>query len=168
MTKRDFFIVIIKIFGLYLMLNTIFQVIPASFTIASMDGFDFSIIWFFLGTIILICLFILLIFLADKVVTFLKLDLYFDDDRIDFGKLNSVDIIKIATFIISGLLIINNLPYFVTNTLIVFKNNVRSYNFELTNKFEWAVSGINLILGYFLISNMNFIAQKIDKTIYKE
>jgi len=116
MTKRDFFILIIKLFGLMTIVTSLFSVLPSNISLILMDIDAFSLIWIAATVIILIGLFVLLVFKADKVVGLLKLDKGFDEEKIELGSLNSTDIIKIGTFIIGGLLIIDSIPAFLSHT----------------------------------------------------
>jgi len=84
MTKKDFFILIIKIFGLFSVVSSLFSILPSNISFALMDFGFFSLIWIAVVLVVIIGLFVLLIFKAEKVVKLLKLDKGFDEDRIDF------------------------------------------------------------------------------------
>ena len=168
MTKKDFFILIIKIFGLFSVVSSLFSILPSNISFALMDFGFFSLIWIAVVLVVIIGLFVLLIFKAEKVVKLLKLDKGFDEDRIDFGNLKSVDIIKIATFIIGGLLILHNIPGFLNHTFFAFKGNIAGVDYHTPKEiFDWIVSGMNLIIGYLLLTNFEFVA-KIFKTKKEE
>lgn len=165
MTKRDFFILIIKLFGLYSIITTIFSVLPGNITFA-LTNFDvFGIIWIILALVIVLVLFVILIFKAENIVKLLNLDNGFDDDRIDFGKLNSSGIVKVTVFVIGGLLIIDNIPIFLSHTFFAFKKDLNGIIENGNSKFYWAVSTIKIVLGFLLITNFKFIATllKTDK-----
>ncbi len=101
MTKRDFFILIIKLFGLFSVVTSLFTSLPSHFSFALMDIDAFSLIWIGLTAIVVVGLFILLIFKSDKVVDLLRLDKGFEDDSIAFGNLSSIEIVKIGTLTMS-------------------------------------------------------------------
>ncbi len=159
MTKRDFFILIIKVFGLYSLITSLFSVLPSNITIAVMDSDTFTILWIIAALAIVFGLFIALIFKADKVVRLLKLDKGFDDDKIEIGSLKTTDIIKLGTFIIGGLLILNNIPVFLSHSFFAFKQDIYGHelDFNKQDKFNWAISGLNLIIGFLLLSNYEFV-----------
>jgi hypothetical protein len=159
MTKRDFFIIIIKLFGLFSVVTSLFSVIPSNISFALMDIDLFSVIWIIAVIVIVIGLFVLLIFKSDKVVKLLKLDKGFDDERIEIGNLNPNSIVKLAVIIIGGLLIIDNIPAFLSHTLYAFKENIIGINYDTMDKFNWAVSGINLVLGFLLLTNYNTVSK---------
>ena len=167
MTKRDFFILIIKLFGLMSIVTSLFSVIPSNISFALMDIDAFSLIWIAVAIIVVIGLFILLVFKADKVVRLLRLDKGFDNEKIELGNLNSTDIVKIGTFIIGGLLILDNIPGFLSHTLFAFKGSVVGQVYGSKDNFYWAVSGINIFLGFLLLTNYSFVARLL-KTKNKE
>jgi hypothetical protein len=136
-------------------------VLPSSLSFALMDFDIFSIFWISIVSILVIGLFVLLVFKSSKIVTLLKLDKGFDNDKIELGNFQPSDIIKIGTFIIGGLLIINNIPGFLSHSLFAFKGNIIGMDYETQAKFNWAISGLNLLIGYLLITNYGFIAKKL-------
>lgn len=161
MTKRDFFILIIKVFGLFSVVTSLFSVLPSNISFAMMDIDALSILWIVMALVVVVGLFVALIFKADKVVRLLKLDKGFDDEKIEIGNLKSTDIIKIGTFIIGGLLILDNIPAFLSHSLFAFKGDVIGLEYNSQDKFRWAVSGLNLIIGFLLLTNYDFVAKKL-------
>lgn len=163
MTKRDFFILIIKVFGLFSVITSLFSVLPGNISFAMMDIDTLSIIWIVVAALVVIGLFVFLVFKSDKVVTLLRLDKGFDDEKIEFGNFKPTDIIKIGTFIIGGLLILNNIPAFLSHSLFAFKGDVVGIEYHTQDKFNWAVSGLNLIIGCLLLTNYNFVASRLNR-----
>jgi len=161
MTKKTFFILAIKIFGLFSFVTSIFSVIPGSISFALMDIDTASIIWMIVAAAVIVGLFVLLVFKADKVVEVLRLDKGFEDNRVELGNLTSTDIIKLGTFFIGGILFIESIPGFLSHTLFAFKNKNLGIKYEFEDKFNWAVSAINLIIGYLLLTNSGFVANKM-------
>ncbi len=159
MTKRDFFILLIKVFGLYSIITTLFSVIPNSLSSISLDFGIAAILWSIFGSGIAIGITVILLSKADKVVQLLKLDKGFDDDRIDFGNIKPSDIVKIGSFIIGGFLILNNIPNFISHALFSYKSEVVGYEYTSKQYFQWAVSGVNILLGLFLFTKYDLIAK---------
>lgn len=95
MTKRDFFIIVIKTFGLYLLISVLFSVLPGNIVFVIQNIELVGILWLLATGIIVIGLFLLLINKATKISSVLNLEKGFDDDRIDFSGLKSIDIIKL-------------------------------------------------------------------------
>lgn len=158
MTKRDFFILIIKLFGLFSLITSLFSILPSSISFALWEFDIFTAIGVIILSVLIVVLFVLLITKADKVVTILKLSEKFDDDKIEIGNLNPINIVKLAIITIGGLLIINNIPEVLIHTLFAFKDDHSGMTYDTIDKFNWAVSGIKLILGFLLMTNYNSIS----------
>ena len=103
MTKKDLFRLIIKIFGLYSIITTIFSALPSniSWVITQIDLT--GIIWLIGTVIVIILLFMFLVYKPDKIIGWLKLDRGFDNDTIEFQNFNSENILKLAVIVIGGI-----------------------------------------------------------------
>ena len=115
---------------------------------------------------LVIFLFLFLIFKSDLIIKWLKLDRGFDDDRIDFQNFNVPSIIKLAVIVIGGILIINNIPAFLNHCFFAFKYSIGNNQMDSTVKysssfdyFNLGVSFLNIVIGYFMITNYNFISR---------
>lgn len=159
MTKRDFFIVLIKIFGLFFLIASISVTMQSISFVFSFEMDFVFLLSVIIGLAIVIGIFLLLIFKSDKIVHSLKLDKGFDEERIEFGNLTSFDVVRIATFIIGGILLIDNIPDFITQTVLAFKGDVQPFGDKVHDNYKWAISGTNIIIGYLLITNYYFIAK---------
>ncbi len=157
MTKKDFFILIIKLFGLYSIITALFVTLPSNFSFVFMEIGLISIIYLVMILGILIALFIFLIFKSHHVVRILKLEKGFDNDKIELGNLSTTEIVKIAIFIIGGFLIIDNIPIFINQTFSAFYSDINSQNMTSNFNWNWIVNGLNILLGYLMITNINFI-----------
>ena len=163
MTKRDFFILILKLFGLYSIVSVLFSVLPGSFSII-LPEFSFTSILFFIGIVIIVVgIFVLLIFKSAKIVDLLHLDKGFDEDKIDLGNLNSLSIIKIGAIVIGGLLFLNNISSFINYLVYAFKAGQTGFGPENKNIFQLVISGLNILVGYLLITNYANIAKILSK-----
>ncbi|MEH6682522.1 MAG: hypothetical protein V7724_18420 [Sediminicola sp.] len=171
MTKRDFFRIIIKLFALYSAIIAIFSLIPSYLSYA-LNQFDLTTVILVLGSLtIVIGLLFALIFGADKIIKVLKLDKGFDDERIEFGNLRETNILKLATIIIGGLLIIDNFPVFLLQTYLAFKNEIKSggsdgmldaLTYERVDYFKLVVSSISILIGYLMITNYTRVTKWIS------
>lgn len=159
MTKRDFFILLIKIFGLYSLIASLFSTLPGqlSFLVQSLDPISLSIMT--ASIVVVMGLFALLIFKADKIVDLLKLDRGFDEERIELDKIDSDQIIKIGTFVIGDLLLLDHLPTFVSQTIFAFKASQIGLEHGDQDKMIWLANGLNLVIGYLLLTNYDFVAK---------
>lgn len=166
MTKRDFFRIIIKIFGLYSLILTVFIVLPTS--MGYITDFDpTTLLWIFGITVLIVLMFAFLIYNTDKIINLLKLHKGFDDDRIELGNFNNEKILQFALILIGGFLFLGHLPDFLQYCYPAFKKQVapNGLNFmegmafgSSVDYFNWAISGMNLIMGYLILTNYNRIA----------
>ncbi len=164
MTKRDFFIPVIKLFVVMYIVASLFSVLPSNISIALMDIDAFSLTLIIVAVLIVIGQFVLLVFKSDKVVELQKPDKGFDDDIIELGNINSVDIVKIGSFIIGALLILDNITAFLSHTLFAFKGSVVGQVYGTQDKLYRAVNRWNLDLGCLLIINYDFMAKLLKTT----
>ena len=177
MTKKDLFRLIIKIFGLYFVISSIFSFTPMIIESVT-SQFDFNVqfdyagfIWLMINLAWIILLFVFLIYKPDIIVKWLKLDRGFDDDRIDFQNFNTANILKLAVIVIGGLLLIHNIPIFLSNSWFAFKASVGSnINNDTTLQFgslrdyiNLGIAFINIVIGYFLVTNYNFVSKLLNE-----
>lgn len=165
MTKRDFFRLLIKIFGLYSFIISIFTLLPE--TISSFVHYeDYTFIFIALGSLFIgafICF--LLIYKADFIINKLELDKGFDDENIILGNLDSSRILKLAILLVGFFLVIDYVPNFLYHIINAFKKEVSLYGIEgqKVDYFNLSVSLINIILGYLLITNYKRLADYLDR-----
>lgn len=173
MTKKDLFRLIIKIFGLYFVISTMLSTLP--FYIETLTSlFDLNnhteysyYIWMIFNMLFLVFLFVFLIYKTDLIIKWLKLNKGFDEDRIDFQNFNIANILKLAVIVIGGLLLIHNIPIFLSNSWFAFKASVGSnINNDTTLQFgslrdyiNLGIAFINIVIGYFLVTNYNFVSK---------
>ena len=154
MTKRDFFILMIKLFGLYFLVKALF-----SLSILRFDHFGpFDLFAVMVGIGIIGGLFWLLTFKAGELIDFLKLTRGFSEDRMELGNIKTGDIIKTGTFIIGGLMIIDSVPGFLSNTFWAFKGD-----FGSQEKFNLILKGLNILFGYLIATNYEFVAKLLQE-----
>jgi len=177
MTKRDLFIILIKIFGLYFIALVLLSNLPSNMIFVLRDIEVFSVIWLVFGLIITIGIGYLLISKAGKISSILNLNRGFDDDRIDFSGLKNIHIIKFSVLVVGFILFLENIPAFLSYTLFAFKSSVpKGFDqaFENSNLIKyhrledyiyWGTSAFNLLMGYLLISNYKKISLFINEKI---
>lgn len=165
MTKRDLFRVLIKIFGFYSGIITLFSIVPGY--VSTLPNDFIPMLFLFVFGMIFLSLFLVyvLIFKTDFIIDKLKLDQGFDEDRIQFENLNNENLLKFAVLIIGGFLVLDYLPSFLNHTFQAFKTKIHSTenNIYTINYFNWISSGINLVLGYLLLTNFKRIASYFNK-----
>ena len=164
MTNKDFFRLMIKLFGLYQFLLLIFTSLPSNLQLIFNDFFSISSII----TLILITLFILAVYYVfvkkpDLIIDFFKLDKGFDNNEITVSNLNSDTILQIGMVLIGGFLIVDNFSYFISSFITYFKISYMSENLESLKIFESLIlGGANLIIGFCLIIYRKQIAKKFQ------
>ena len=164
MTNKDFFRLMIKLFGLYQFLLLIFTSLPRNLQLLFNDFFSISSII----TLILITLFVLAVYYVfvkkpDLIIDFFKLDKGFDNNEITVSNLNSDTILQIGMVLIGGFLIVDNFSYFISSFITYFKISYMSENLESLKIFESLIlGGANLIIGFCLIIYRKQIAKKIQ------
>lgn len=164
MTNRDFFRLMIKLFGLYQFLLLIFTFLPSNLQLIFNDFFSMSSII----SIVLITLFIIAVYYVfvknpDLIINFFKLDRGFDKNEITVNNLNSDTILQIGMVLIGGFLIVDNLGYFISSFITYFKISYMKENFESLKNFEALIlGGVNLISGFCLIIYRKQIAGKFQ------
>jgi len=104
-----------------------------------------------------------LILKAGYLVDKLRLSKGFDEERIDLGNLDSIEIIKISLMIIGGLLFINNIPTFLTYLVYSFKADQIGITSNNDYLFKLGVSAINIIIGYLIFTNSAFLSKHLNK-----
>lgn len=157
MTKRDFFIVLIKVFGLYATFVSLFSIVPRMFSYAG-AGFDaLSLTWILLSALVVVGLFVGLLFKTDAVVRLFRLERGFDEERIDLGRLSGRTIIKISLLIIGATMVIDQLPAFLSHSYYAFKADLHGQDYASDSNFNWALSSLELILGLALVTQYDRI-----------
>lgn len=172
MTKRDFFRLIIKLFGLYSLILTVFTWIPSNLPFLTY-GFELTPILLVLGLALLsLLIFYVLIIKTDAIINFLKLDKGFDDPNITIGSIGTDKILMLGIILIGGLLLIHSMADLILYSCLAFKKEVQKEGFEgiLNDTFgttadyiNWAFSAINTVLGYVLLTNYNKVANWLHK-----
>lgn len=172
MSKKDFFRIIFKLFGLYSVIITVLNYIPANISYVFYKFEPLIILWVLGATILAIGLYILLIRKTDKILSWLKIEEGFDDDRIEIGNFNGLGVLKLALILIGGFLVVDHLPKLLHYTYLAFKKEVSPNGLNLLESYDsfgqmdyaqWAISGINVVMGYLLLMNYKRMASWLNK-----
>ncbi|MGN6645753.1 MAG: hypothetical protein ACTHJT_04405 [Cytophaga sp.] len=167
MTKRDLFILIIKLFALYALITSLFGVLPMLTSTMRFEWTAFDVLYL-LAYIAFFCfLFYLLTIKSDKIVDLLKLDKGFDSDFIQFGSIEKIQIIQLGLIITGGLIFISDLPELIVGIFNLFKANVQK-DIEDTlgfmtpqNNTYLVIDFIRILMGYLILTNHEYIAKKL-------
>lgn len=174
MSTTDFFRLVLKLFALYLLVTTLFSVLPGTMGFVISTGIDWrGILWICFIIILLLSLFTLLAFKSDRIVEKLKLGKGFDNPHIPFDKMDAHTIIKVGCIVIGGLTFLQNLPSLLTHLYIAFRMGasgsledfVLGYDAQ-NNTFELVINILNIAISYLLLTNYawvsKWLAQKED------
>ena len=166
MTKRDFFRIIIKLFGLYSMILTLFNFIPSNISNFVMYKEELWFIFIVLGSMFLtVALFLILLFKTDFIIDKLGLDKGYDENIIILGDFKNEQIFKFALILIACFLIVDNFPRVLFEMINIFKTKSSSnsiYGYEV-DYFNFIVGIVNIIIGLFLIANYKILSAYLDK-----
>jgi hypothetical protein len=167
MTKRDFFIVLIRVFALFLLLSTFFGVVP------SLLPYSYSgSLWYFAITVlvtfaVLVGIFVVLLQHTGKVVDRLKLAKGYDDDRIELGNPNKVMLIRLAILFGGTYLIVDRLPFALLGIFAIFRKNINSYeaiSFDApADNTRLLLNILSIVMGYLLIANNGKLANWMER-----
>lgn len=164
MTNRDFFRLMIKLFGLYQFLLVVFTFLPTNLQLLFNNFFSISsFVSIALLTFFTLGVYYLFIKNPDVIINFFKLDKGFDQYKITVANLSSDTILQIGVVLIGGFLIVDNVGFFISSFITYFKISFMKESFESLQNFQNLVlHGINLILGFCLIIYRKQIAEKFQ------
>jgi len=157
MTKKDFFRIILKLFGLYWLVSSLYATFPSWITMLIVDVDVMQIVEVFISFCIVLFIFIFLIYKTDIIISWLKLDAGFDENKVEFQNFNTENILKLGVIIIGGILIVNNIPNFLTQAFFAFKLQVMNNNDVVTlgqqSYYRWTINFLNILVGYLMLTN---------------
>lgn len=166
MTIRTFWMILIKILGLFLISGALI-VLPQSISFmyyAFKSGEFIDIVSVSAINLILLLIYGLLIWLCvyktSWIIEKLKLDKGFEAEKIELN-IGESKIITIAIIVIGGLIFIETLPVLFRDLFIFFqdKNLFKDYP-----KSGWIIFGVcKVVIGYLLMTNSFKIAKFIDQ-----
>ncbi|WP_146090656.1 hypothetical protein [Aureitalea marina] len=111
------------------------------------------------------------------IINLLQLDKGYDDDTIVLGNFDSLKIVKFALIIIGGMMLLDYVPDFLRYSFLAFKSEVSANGLDEFERmsygssidyFNWALSGVNIVIGYLMLSNYSKIGKWLtrdDKTL---
>jgi len=169
MTKKDFFRLIIKTVAIYWTIVTVFSIISFLFSLYEVFEHEKSIsrdiiVYPLSIAIFEILILILTIKYTDNIIKILRLDKGFDDAQIVIGSFDVLKWTQFAIIILGGLLFIENLPGFLTQTFSFFKQQISAKQISefAPNRFveiRYYTQIVSLVIGYLFISNNRAVAR---------
>ncbi len=164
MTKRDFFIIVIRIIGLYGFLHSLFLLINKLILLIEHPVHLKSIYTQLEPVVLNLLIWFLIIYYSVYLVKLLGLDKGFDDKDIHLGDISLKKILIFAIIIVGGIAIINSLAEIFYTVSLLLRNWIDP-NYKLFGRNEIThkliVSTIKFGLGIFLLSKYNSLADKL-------
>ena len=170
MKVKDFFRLALKLIAIFYAVQVIYSIAGSfQFFISSIPYSLFYAILGFIAVLIPAFVYYLIFVKSDKVMNILKIDKGFESEEVNFGNLSSKEILKIAFIIFGLLMIVQNIPSFVTNCFYAFKHSAKPTFYEFGadtaqhDYFAMTESGIYILLGYLMLTNYKRISGWFDK-----
>lgn len=171
MTKKDIFTIILKLFGLYSVIGVIAQLpsIYLSFYYDSINEDNLIVLVIFALNALLV---FILLFKPEIIVNLFQLDRGFDDDEVPLHAFDGKLITKTALIIIALYLMVFNIGPFISEVLYSFKASVQRNDLDTllntlhsnSGSYELLLYyGINLLVGFLLITNHARVTNWIEK-----
>ena len=169
MTPRQFFNIVLKIFGLFFLreiLNSIPQLISANLMLFRPEDFTEGL-FIFLGSLFILAFYIALtyhlIFKTPFLIDKLKLDKDFNDQIFDL-KIPRQEVLTISLIIIAGIILINQIPYLVKELFEVMQTRKLSLGMTKTDYSYIIISTVKIVIAALLIGEreriVNFIVSR--------
>jgi len=166
MTPRQFFNIVLKIFGLFFLreiLNSIPQLISAILMLFRPEDFTEGL-FIFLGGLFILAFYIALtyqlifktLFLVDK----LKLDKDFNDQIFDF-KIPLQEVLTISLIVIAGVILVNQIPYLVKEIFEIVQTRKLSFGSTKTDYSYIIISTVKIVIAALLIGERQRIVEFI-------
>ena len=159
MLHKDFFRLIIKLFGLYSLTLLLFYVVPQYVPQLLISESLYSSFTIVLIVAVPVSLFLFLIFKADLIISALKLNKGFDGEKITFGEMTGTNILQLASIVIGGLLLIDNIPTFLNRLFFLFKESLQDHETSNTEYFYFGVSVVKIVIGYLMLRNFVWVGK---------
>lgn len=170
MTIKDFFRLLIKVFGLYLFISLLYQFLQSFAPL--LFQFEFGYILILIGIIALsVAILIILFTKGDQIIDFLKLDKGFDQEEMNISGVTKEQIITFAVIILGGMLIADNFPEFIYQSFLAFKEQITPEDESIisnrslypVNYYMWYKSLATAVAGYLLITNHQRVTRWLIK-----
>lgn len=163
MTKRDFFILLFRIFGLYWFVQSLLYFIPTLLGLSIQTNQITTILWISSVSVILLVIMVTFIFFTEKLVHLLKLDKGFDDDRIKIGSITSFDLYRLGALLVGGIFTLKQFSNFLVTLFQVFRNDQTGILSTKQVINGLLTSAITIAIGILLITNNKRIATLLTK-----
>ena len=162
MTHKDFFSLLIKMFGLYSLTILVFNFLPTTIPQLIAFGSWYAIISIPAILAIPVGLMLLLIYKPGVFIRALKLDQGFEGEKIIFGDLTSENLLKLACIVIGGFLIIESIPGLVSQGIFLFKESLANKKGDSKDHYVIIALALKCLLGYIMVKNFSLISRLLN------
>jgi hypothetical protein len=156
MTVNQLLILIIRIFGLWFLFQTILTFFPSVVFLTNIEISSLDIIRIVLTFLIPLIFSLFLIFKSPLICKWLQLE---NDDKTIINQFNFTGDLKLIFIGIGLYMIINNLPSFLFYLINVFQKSLQNLTIENYNQSTMIVSGLNVFFGYLIISSHKWLVK---------
>jgi hypothetical protein len=171
MSPRSFFIILIKILGLYLTLQSVFA-IPQLFSVLRTfelvnESWDYDFIKSIFVVLLITCFYFFILYLclfkSEWIVDKLKLDKGFTEDKFILN-IHRSTILSISVIVISVMIYIDTIPLFIDSIYSYIGSKNIGIETNLNKKTFWIIVYIvKMLIGYIMITNVQFIVNFIER-----
>ncbi len=164
MSIRDLFRLMMKLFGLYILISNLFS-LPYYL------GFFFynDLNWLHvLGSVALglamISFFLYLAFRPDPIIKLLRLEQGFEQNQISLDRIDPTSLTRIGVLVVGGFFFLRNVGSALTNLYLLFRSSVASaYDREsmisTSEPIDLAINLLTIIISWLLITNALSVAR---------
>ena len=166
MTPRQFFNIVIKIFGLFFLreiLNSVPQLISAIIMLFKPEDFTAGL-FIFLGSVFILTFYIALtyqlIFKTEFIVEKLKFEKDFNDQIFEF-RIPKAEVLTIALIVIAGIILTNQIPYLVKELFELIQQKKLSFGVTKTDYSYVIISAVKIVIAALILGERNRIVEFI-------
>lgn len=164
MSINTFWKIILKSIGLWLLVSSfyiLFQLL-STLSIAKIGWSDLSVVWIGVAALLITYILVIrvLLFKTSWLVTKLKLDKHFTEERIELN-IGKLQLLSIVVILMGGFIFVDSFPLLVQYLLQFIQQKMAFKDYPEISWMMYAF--IKTIAGYLIMTNSNFIVRLIDK-----
>jgi hypothetical protein len=170
MTPRTFWLILIKVIGVYFILNSLQLIVPfiTSTLFISKEDTSSSFIELFLGFVVVAGLYFLVvrycIFRPEFIIDKLRLDKGFGDEKIEI-RIHRSTVLTIAIIVMGGIMFVEVLPILCQQLFSYIQSTGAENLLRDTHKYGWIIFYlVKLFISLFMMTSsrsvVNFIERK--------
>ena len=159
MTVNQLLILIIRIFGLWFLFQTILTFFPSVLFFTNIEISSLDIIRLVLTFLIPLIFSIFLIIKSPLICKWLQLK---DNEKIPLNQINFNGGLKLMFIGIGLYMIINYLPSFLYYLFMTFQKSIQNSTKEDYDQSTMIVSGLNVLFGYLIITSQKWLVRFFD------